>query len=110
MDYIIAVVIALPLSLIAAGLFTFILGGFGFFIILLSLIVAPAVAGFIAEAVRWGVKKRRSRYLGHVVAACIILGTAPFILFMLLFSNFFALLAPGIFVALGIATVLARLR
>jgi hypothetical protein len=110
MDYVIAVVIALPLSLIAAWLFTFILGGFGFFIILLSLIVAPAVAGFIAEAVRWGVKKRRSRYLAHVVAACIILGTVPFILFMLLFSNFYALLAPGIFVVLGTATVLARLR
>lgn len=109
-DYIIAAVIALPLSLVAAGLFTFILGGIGFFVIIISLIAAPAVAGFIAETVRWAVKKRRSRYLGYVVAACVILGAAPFLIFMLLFGNFFALLAPGIFAFLGTATVLARLR
>jgi hypothetical protein len=110
LDYGIAVVIALPLSLIAAGLFTFILGGFGFFIILISLFVAPAVAGFIAEAVRWGVGRRRSRYLAHVVAACLILGTAPFLLIILFAGNFYSLLGPGIFVFLGTATVLARLR
>jgi hypothetical protein len=110
LDYGIAVVIALPLSLIAAGLFTFILGGFGFFIILISLFVAPAVAGFIAEAVRWGVGRRRSRYLAHVVAACLILGTVPFLLIILFAGNFYSLLGPGIFVFLGTATVLARLR
>ena len=109
-DYAVAVFIALPLSLIVAALFTFILGGLGFFIILLSLIAAPAAAGFIAEAVRWGVGKRRSRYLGHVVAGCIILGTAPFLLFLLFAGSVFGLLAPGIFLFLGTATVFARLR
>jgi tetratricopeptide (TPR) repeat protein len=110
LDYVIAGAIALPLSLIAAGLFTFILGRFGFFVILIGLFAAPAIAGFIAEAVRWGVGKRRSRYLGHVVAACIVLGTAPFLLLRLMGGDFFALLAPGIFIFLGTATVLARLR
>lgn len=110
LDYIIAAAIALPLSLIVAGLFTFILGGIGFFVIIIGLIAAPATAGFIAEAVRWGVKKRRSRYLGHVVAGCVILGTVPFLLFMLLTGSVFALLSPGIFLFLGTATVWARLR
>lgn len=110
LDYVIAVAIALPLALIAAGLFTFVLRGFGFFIILIGLLVAPAIAGFIAEAVRWGVGKRRSRYLSQVVAACIVLGTAPFLLLLLLGGDFFALLAPGIFLFFGTATVLARLR
>ncbi|MCK6625259.1 MAG: tetratricopeptide repeat protein [Anaerolineae bacterium] len=110
MDYVIAAAVALPLSLIAAGLFTFILSGIGFFVILISLFVAPAMAGFIAEAVRWAVGKRRSRYLGHVVAGCVILGTAPFLLFILLTGSVFALLAPGIFLFLGVATVFARLR
>lgn len=110
MDYVIAAVIALPLSLVTAGLFTFILGGVGFFVILISLIVAPAVAGFIAEAVRWAVGKRRSRYLGHVVAGCVILGAAPFLIFLLLAGSLFSLLAPGIFMFLGAATVFARLR
>jgi hypothetical protein len=110
LDYLIAAVVAFPLSLIAAGLFTFILGGFGFFIILIALFAAPAVGGFIAEAVRWAVKKRRSRYLGHVVAACLILATAPFLILMLLQGNVWGLLAPGMFVFLGSTTVLARLR
>lgn len=110
LDYVIAAIIALPLSLIVAGLFTFILSGIGLFMILISLFVAPAAAGFIAEAVRWAVRKRRSRYLGHVVAGCVILGTAPFLLFMLLIGNMFALLSPGIFLFLGTATVWARLR
>jgi hypothetical protein len=110
LDYVIAAVIALPLSLIAAALFTFVLNSIGFFTIIIGLIAAPAVAGFIAEAVRWGVGKRRSRYLAHVVAGSVILGTAPFLLFMLFAGNFFALLAPGIFLFLGAATVMARLR
>lgn len=109
-DYVIAALIALPLSLIAAGLFTFVLGGFGFFIIFIALFVAPAVGGFIAEAVRWGVRKRRSRYLGRVVAGCLILATTPFLIIMLWSGNFWGLIAPGMFVFLGSTTVLARLR
>lgn len=110
LDYVIAAAIALPLSLIAAGLFTFVLGSFGFFTIIIGLFAAPAVAGFIAEAVRWGVGRRRSRYLGHVVAGCVILGTVPFLLFLLWAGSVYSLLSPGIFVFLGTATVLARLR
>jgi hypothetical protein len=110
LDYVIAAIIALPLALIVAALFTFVLGRLGFFVIIVGLLAAPAAAGFIAEAVRWGVGKRRSRYLGHIVAGCIILGTVPFLLFLLFAGSFFGLLAPGIFLFLGTATVLARLR
>ena len=110
LDYVVAAVIAFPLSLIAAALFTFILGGFGFFIILITLFAAPAVAGFIAEAVRWGVGRRRSRYLRHVVVISLILGTVPFLLFLLLAGNLWGLIAPGMFLFLGSTTVLARLR
>jgi hypothetical protein len=108
-DYLLAVLIALPLSVIAGGLFTFILGRLGFFL-LLSIFVAPAVAGLIAEIVRWAVKKRRSRYLGHLVAACLVLGIAPFVLFILLAGQWFALISPGIYIAMGVATIMARLR
>jgi len=110
LDYVIGAVITFPLSLIAAALFTFILGRFGFFIIFIALFVAPAVGGFIAEAVRWAVRKRRSRYLGHVVAGCLILATVPFFIYMLLIGNMWGLIAPGMFVFLGSTTVLARLR
>jgi hypothetical protein len=110
LDYLIAAVIAFPLSLIAAGLFSFILGGLGFWIIFIGFFVAPAVAGFIAEAVRWGVGRRRSRYLRHVVAGCLILSTIPFLLWFLVTGSLYSLLAPGLFLLLGTATVLARLR
>lgn len=109
-DYIIAAVIALPLSLIMAGLFTLILGRAGFFLLIIGLVVAPIVTGLIAEAVRWGVGKRRSRYLRHVVIACLVLGTAPFIILILLGGNFFGLLAPALFLLSGVATISARLR
>lgn len=108
-DYLLAALIALPLSVIAGGLFTFILGRLPFFI-LLSLFVAPAVAGLIAETVRWVVKKRRSRYLGHIVAACLVLGIAPFVLVIFLAGQWFALISPGIYIAMGVATIMARLR
>jgi hypothetical protein len=109
-DYLIAAVIAFPLSLIAAGLFTFLLSRLWFFwSIMVSFFVAPAVAGFIAEAVRWGVGRRRSRYLGRIVAACLILATLPFLLFSLLGGGGGAI-APAIFLFLGTTTVLARLR
>ncbi|MBN1991519.1 MAG: hypothetical protein JW953_02365 [Anaerolineae bacterium] len=109
-DYLIAAAISFPLSLIAAGLFTFILGGFWiWWTLLIGFFVAPAVAGFIAEAVRWGVRRRRSRYLGRVVAGCLILATLPFGLFSLLGGGG-GLIAAGLFLFLGTTTVLARLR
>jgi hypothetical protein len=110
-DYAIAAVIALPLSLIIAGLFTFVLGSFGFFAILIGFIAAPAATGLIAEAVRWGVGRRRSRYLRHVVIGSLFLGTAPFLILLLLSSGgFFGLIAPGLLLLLGTATISARLR
>jgi hypothetical protein len=108
-DYLIAVVIALPLSLIAAGLYVFILSMIGFWGWIIGFFVAPAVAGFIAEAVRRGVGKRRSRYLGWVVAACLILATLPFVLAALVGYGGGLILA-GMFMVLGTTTVLARLR
>ena len=109
-DYLIAVAISFPLSLVVAGLFTFLLSGLWLlWTLLIGFFVAPVVAGFIAEAVRWGVRKRRSRYLGRVVAGCLILATLPFLLFSLLGGSG-GLIASGMFMFLGATTVLARLR
>lgn len=110
MDYVIAAVIALPLSLVAAWVFTFILGGFGFFTLLIAFFAAPFAAGIIAEGVRWGVGRRRSRYLRHVVVACLVLATVPFMLMMLFAGAFFALITPSMLIFLGAATITARLR
>jgi hypothetical protein len=110
LDYVIAGVVSLGLSLIAAGLFTIILGRFGFFTLFIAFFLAPVVAGFIAEAVRWAVGKRRSRYLGRITAGALILATLPFIAIPLFSGSLFGLIAPGMFLFLGTTTVLARLR
>jgi len=73
-DYVIAVAVALPLSLIAGAIFTFVIAGIGFFSWFISFVAAPATGGIIAEAVRWAVGRRRSRHLNTIVAACLVLG------------------------------------
>lgn len=110
LDYIIGGAIAFPLSLAAVSLITYILGSFGFFTILIGFFAIPAIAGFIAEAVRWGVQKRRSRYLGHVAAGGLILATLPVALFMLLSWGIWGVILPGMFIFFGAPIVFARLR
>lgn len=109
-DYIIAGVIALPLSLVTGGVFTFLIGGFGWFAWLIAFFLSPIVAGFIAEVVRRAVSRRRSRYLAHTVAGSLMLGIAPFLILTLLAGNFFGLIVPGILLFLGTGTIMARLR
>ncbi len=109
-DYAVAAFVSFPLSLIAAMLFTFVLGGLGFWLIWISLFVAPTAAGFICEAVRWAVSKRRSRYLGYVTAGSLIVATVPFILMFLLLGDVWGLMAPFLLIFLGTPTIIARLR
>ena len=112
LDYVIAVVVALPLSLIAAAIFTFLIGRIGFFSWIISFFAAPAAGGIIAEAVRWAVGRRRSRYLNTIVAGCLVVGVAPFLLLELLNPGFnlLALVTPGILLFLGVGAIVARLR
>ncbi|MDM8528487.1 hypothetical protein QUF58_09790 [Anaerolineales bacterium HSG24] len=111
-DYLVAGTVSFPLAFFAVALFTQLFGSFGFFGLLFAFLGTPFVTGVIAEAVRWAVSKRRSRYLGHVVAGCIIVAGLPFILIPLipLIFNPFAAIVPSIFVFFGATTVLARLR
>lgn len=67
LDYVIAVVIGLVASIIAA----FIISAVGIFI---TLFLAPAAGGAIAEVVRWATGRRRGRRMWLVVSACIVVG------------------------------------
>lgn len=107
-DYVIAAVVAFPLTLITAGLFTFFLGRLGLLLLFIGFFIVPVIAGFIAEVVRWAVKKRRSRYLGRIVAACFVLGTLPYLFLGIFVTG--GIFAPGLFLFLGTGTILARLR
>jgi hypothetical protein len=112
LDYVIAAVVALPLSLVAGAVFAFLIGGLGFFAWLISFFAAPATGGIIAEAVRWAVGRRRSRYLNIIVAGCLVVAVVPFLLLELLSPglNLLALVTPGILLFLGVGTIVARLR
>jgi len=109
-DYVIAVAVALPLSLITAGVFTFIIARIGFFSWIISFFAAPAAGGLIAEAVRRAVGRRRSRHLNRVVMACLVVAVAPFALWVLLTGNFLGLIVPAILLFLGGGAIMARLR
>jgi hypothetical protein len=111
-DYIIAAVISLPLAFIAAAILTSVtlIWFFVFFL-------APMVGGVIAEAVRWAVRRRRSRYLWVVVCAAIVLSALPGLLGPLLSivgggggRGFIGLLSPTLYLVLATAAAYARLK
>jgi len=110
LDYLIAVAVALPLSLMAGYVFTFIVARLGFFSWLIAFLVAPPTGGLIAEVVWRAVGRRRSRYLSTVVMTCLIIAVLPFIVLILLSGNFLGLVVPGILLFLGSGAVMARLR
>ncbi len=75
LDYIIAFIIAVPLSVVAAY-FLRLIGFFTFFI-------SPVVGTFIGRIVFWAVRRHRGRWLSHVVAGAVVVGAG---LMMLVFG------------------------
>jgi hypothetical protein len=71
-DYIVAAMIALVLAFVGSLAAAFI----RFFVIL----IAPIIGFLISEAVRWGVRKRRSKGLFLVATAATVVGCLPLIL------------------------------
>lgn len=73
-----------PLAVAVAGVMSFLgsfLAGFMWFFILMA---APIVGVIIAEAVRWVVRKRRSRLLWQVTTAAVVVGSLPLLFVALL--------------------------
>ena len=118
LDYVIAVVIGLVASTIAA----FIISAVGIFF---AFFLAPVAGGVIAEVVRWATGRRRGRWLWLVVSACIVVGAllaafGPLLPFLFVPEARMALLAAPltliahidliIYVVLAIGVVYARLR
>jgi hypothetical protein len=109
-DYVIALMVALPLSLIAGYVFSFLVANIGFLSWIIAFLAAPPVGGLIAEAVWRVVGRRRSRHLNTLVLACLVLGTLPFLILVLLSGNFLGVIAPGVLIFLGGGAIMARLR
>jgi hypothetical protein len=70
--------------------------------------LGPAAGIGIAEAVRFGVRRRRSRYLWTVVAVAMVVGALPALL-LALFS-LWRLITLGLFLLLAVSAASARLR
>jgi len=119
-DLIVAVVIGAPLGGLSAAL----LGGLGFFTILLG----PIAGGVTAEIVRVAVRRRRSRYLALAAAAAFAAGCLAVTLLPVLILGLGLLLGSGrgfgpgagrlligflwpiLYTVLATSTVFARLR
>ncbi len=101
-DYVLGAVIGLVLGGIAGYLIT--LTGLWF----IALILGPTVGIGIAEAVRFAVRRRRSRYLWAVVAGAMVLGAVPALLVSLV--SIWSLLVLGIYLVLSVGAAAARLR
>ena len=84
-DYLLALLVALPISLLA-GWFVVRFSG-GIFMILLFIFAGGAIGGFIARLSKRIMGNRRGRYIPHLVAACIVIGVLvwawPWLLYLL---------------------------
>ena len=102
-DYVVAFLIAGFLSLVGSLFAT----ALGFFTIFL----APGAGAIIGEAVRWAVRRRRSKLLFQVTAGAVILGSLLPICSALLFGRGFlgSLLWQGVFAFLATSTAYYRL-
>jgi len=108
LDYVIGFVAAGILSGIASFLVTLI-GGIGFLGWFLIAAGAPTAAAVIAEALRFVLRKRRSRNLFITVAIGVVLGAVPAIVFELLFLDIFGIIFQVIYLVIATPVVYTRL-
>ena len=71
-DYFLALLVALPVSLLAGWVAVRFSGGI--FMILLFIFAGGAVGGFIARLSKRAIGNRRGRYIPYLIAACIVIG------------------------------------
>jgi hypothetical protein len=101
MDYILAFLVAMPISLIV-GYFVMRFSS-GFFFIIIMFFVGGAVGGFIGRITKRVIGQRRGRYIPYLVAACVIMGVViwalPSMIAGILFAPgaLFSLIGPGVY-------------
>lgn len=114
-QYIVAVLIAFVLG-IGIGFVLRLVGSIGLFSIILTLIIAPAAGGLVAEAIRRANGKNRGQYIWLAAAIAMAAGAAYFTILPVLFSllagspNFIFALIPIVGLVIAVTTMVARLR
>jgi hypothetical protein len=107
-DYIIGFVTAGFLSGIASFLVTLI-GNIGFFGWIIVIVGAPTAAGIIAEALRYILRKHRSRNLFITVAVGVVFGALPVMLFQLFALDIFGVIFQVVYLVIATPVVYSRL-
>ena len=107
-DYILGFIVAGALSAVATFLVSLI-GGIGFFGWIIIFAGAPTAAVIIAEGVRLVTRRRRSRSLFITVAAGVVLGALPVILYQALNFNLFGILFQVIYLVIAVPLIYTRL-
>jgi small-conductance mechanosensitive channel len=107
-DYILGFIVAGALSAVATFLVSLI-GGIGFFGWIIIFAGAPTAAVIIAEGVRLVTRRHRSRSLFITVAAGVVLGALPVILYQALTLNLFDILFQVLYLVIAVPVVYTRL-
>lgn len=115
LDYLVAVLVSLPISLLAGYLLVrFFNGAFLFFILIFF--VSGAIGSFIGRITKRAIGGRRGRYLPGLVVAMMILGVVIPALPLLLsilggnIGGLLALLGPGIYLFVGASAAYWQMR
>jgi hypothetical protein len=108
-DYVLGFITAAVLSFLAGWLVILISGIAGLFGWIIVVIASPTAGMIIAEAVRFVTRKHRSRSLFITIAAAVVVGVLPVIIFQMSTGNFFSLIFQGIFLFIATPVVYTRL-
>ena len=108
-DYIIGFALTAILSLLASVILFVISGFIGFFMWFVSFAVAGAAGVFIANITQAALRKHRSKQLFWVVAAGVVMGAVPVILYLLFTGSLFSIVWQGLYLFVATPTVYTRL-
>lgn len=111
LDHVLAMMVAIPLSLLAGTFVVFWLRG-AFFFIFLMLFIGGAVGGLIGRLAHRAAGRRRGRYLPYLVAGAVIMGVLlPTLLGLLAgMLSLGSLLLPGIYLFVATSAAYYAMR
>jgi len=108
-DYLIGFGVAAGLSLAASVILVVISGFLGFLMWFVSFAIAGSAGVIIANLTQSALRKRRSRRLFWLVAAGVMVGALPVVLFLLLTGNLYSIIWQGLYLFVATPTVYARI-
>jgi hypothetical protein len=108
-DYVLGFITAGVLTFLASLLVGLISGIAGFFAWIVIIVASPTAGVIIAEGVRFATRKHRAPALFMTIAAGVILGALPAIIFNIIFFSLFGVIFQGIFLFIAVPVVYTRL-